>query len=347
MIHTKILKAGTALSNPAIIGRRAFTRDGLMTFDQRTIDSAGAFLIGELERLDQTLHAPLATYTWSRDIDLRQDVSIADEASSFTNSAFAAAGGLTPGGKSWASKNANSISGVSVDIGKTVSPLTLWSEVVSYTIPELESAIKVGRPIDVQKYTAMQLKYNMDVDEQVYIGDTVLGVSGLVNNSAVTTADVAANAGGTSKLWINKTADEILNDVNGLLHAAWEASGYAVVPSKLLLPPAKYGYLLSQKVSSAGNVSILEYIKANSIPLAQNGVALDIQPTKWLTARGAGGTDRMAVYSQKPDFVRFPMTPLARTPLEYRSLYQITTYYGRLGVVEFVYPETMAYRDGF
>jgi hypothetical protein len=43
------------------------------------VDSTGAFLIGELERLDQTLHMPLAAVTWSRDIDLREDVTLADE----------------------------------------------------------------------------------------------------------------------------------------------------------------------------------------------------------------------------------------------------------------------------
>ena len=75
--------------------RRAFTRDAMMTYDAATIDSTGSFLIGELERLDPTLHEPLVDVTWSRDIDLRSDVSIGDEVSSFTNSTFAAAGGIT------------------------------------------------------------------------------------------------------------------------------------------------------------------------------------------------------------------------------------------------------------
>ena len=66
----------------------------MITYDEMTIDSTGAFLIGELERMDQALHEPLVSITWSRDIDLREDVTIADEASSFTNSAFAAAGSL-------------------------------------------------------------------------------------------------------------------------------------------------------------------------------------------------------------------------------------------------------------
>ena len=37
------------------------------------------------------------------------------------------------------------------------------------------------------------------------------------------------------------------------------------------------------------------------------------------------------------------MVPLTRTPLEYRGIYQLTTYYGKLGEVEFVYPETVGY----
>jgi len=340
----RAILAGTALARPAL--RRAYTRDNLMTFDQRTIDSAGAFLIGELERLDQTLHAPLSSVTWSRDIDLRQDVSIGDEASSFTNSSFAAAGGLAPNGKAWISKDANSISGVSLDIGKTSNPLTLWGTELKWTLPELESAQRVGRAVDTQKYEGMQLKYNMDTDEQVYIGDTTLGFTGLLNNASVSTADVAATGTGSSKLWSTKTPDQILDDVNGLLNAAWEASGFSTVPSKLLLPPMKYSYINSQKVSGNADKSILSYLKDNSLSNAVNGRPLDIQPVKWLTGRGASGTDRMMAYTQMPNFLRFPLTPLARTPVEYRSLYQITTYYGRLGVVEFVYPETVAYRDG-
>src|SRR6266516_854966 len=123
----------------------------IQTHDGRTVDSTGAFLIGELERLDQTMHMPLVNYTWARDIDLRQDVSISDEVSSFTNSTFAAPGGLgmsqsIGGGKSWQGKVSNQAPGMGLDISKTVSPLTVWEQELKYTILELESAAKLGRP---------------------------------------------------------------------------------------------------------------------------------------------------------------------------------------------------------
>lgn len=344
---------GNPVCAPHIITarKRIKTRDGLMTFDARTIDSTGSFLIGELERLDQTLHMPLVNYTWSRDIKLREDVTIADETSSFTNSSFASAGGATPNGKAWLSKNANQIPGIQLDIGKTVSPLNLWAHEIAWTLPELESAIKLGRPIDAQKLTGLQLKHQMDIDEQVYVGDTVLNVTGLANSAAVTVGNVIAGAlGGTQ--WATKTPDEILNDVNSLLYATYAASGFARIPNELRLPPLQYGYIVAQKVSGNADKSILKFLLENNLA-AQNGTPLNIQPLKWLIGRGVGGTpftlgtvDRMVAYTNDQTLVRFPMVPLQRTPLEYRSLWQSTTYYGRLGVVEFVYPETLQYADG-
>lgn len=320
------------------------TRDNavgnMMTFDAATIDSTGAFLIGELERLDQTLHMPLVSVTWSRDIQLRSDVSIADEVSSFTNSSFAAAGGPSPVGKSWIGKDATAIAGIALDIGKTANPLNLWGMEVGWTLPELASAQRLGRPVDSQKFSGMQLKHNMDVDEQVYTGDSILGLTGLVNNALVPTANASNGS------WATRTPDQILDDINEGINAAWTASGFAVCPTKLLLPPLQFGYLVTRKVSDAGNISLLEYVRMNCLSFANNGVPLDIQPSKWLTTAGAGNTTRMVLYTNQEDYVRFPLVPLQRTPLEYRGLRQLTTYYGRLGVVEWVYEETGCYRDG-
>ena len=321
--------------------KRLKFKDGLMTFDARTIDSSGAFLIGELERLDQRLHEPLASVTWSRDIDLREDVSIADEFSAFTNSSFAAAAGVAGSGKAWVGKDASAITGISLDIGKTTSPLSLWAMQLGWTIPELESAQKLGRPVDQQKFAGMQLKHQMDIDEQVYIGDTALGLTGLVNHASMTNVSNAQT--GT---WSSATPQQILNDVNELINSVWSASAYAICPDRLLIDPVNYSRLVATIVSSAGNISVLEFLKQNSLSNSINGRPLDIQPLKWLTGRGAGSTQRMVAYTKDPMRVRFPLVPLQRTPLEYRDLRQLTTYFGRLGAVELVYPETIGARDG-
>jgi hypothetical protein len=329
------------------------------THDGRTVDSTGAFLIGELERLDQTLHMPLTSVTWSRDIGLREDVSIADEVSSFTLSNFASAGNLGAGngirnGKAWIGKSTDQIGGVSVDIAKLTSPLTPWGLEVKFSILELESAAKMGRPIDAQKLEALKMKHQMDIDEMVYVGDANLLAGGLVNHSLVTNVSNLPNGSvGASPRWSTKNPDEILADVNNAITSAWAASAWKVMPNKLLIPPVQFGYISTIKVSDAGNISILKYLLENNVLKASGKGELEIQPAKWLVGAGVGGTigtpgtvDRMVCYTQDNEYVRYPMTLLQRTPVQYDSIFHKSTYYCRLGQVEMVYPETVAYRDG-
>ncbi|WP_293797233.1 DUF2184 domain-containing protein [uncultured Pantoea sp.] len=312
----------------------------MQTFDQRTIDGTGAFLVGELERLDQTLNAPLVSYTWSRDIQLREDVSIADDISSWTNTSFAAAGtGANPNGKNWVGKDSTAIAGVNVNIDKAGNPLNLWGMELGWTVIELEAAQQVGRPIDTQKFDGMQLKWQMDNDEQVYIGDNALNLKGLLNLTGI-----APN--NAPKTWANSTNDEILDSVNSILTDAWLNSAYSVVPTELRIPPIQYSLLASRKVSEAGNMSLLTYLSTNTIAFHNNGQPLDIKPIKWLAGRGVGGKDRMIAYTNDKKYIRYPLVALRSIPIQYRGLYQMVTYYGKLGAVEPVYRETIAYTDG-
>jgi hypothetical protein len=352
-----------ALDNSGNMRGRSFGQS-FRTHDGRTVDSSGAFLVGELERLDLTLHEPLAAVTWGRDIDLREDVTTADEVSSFTISTYASAGGLGTGqgvgnGKSWIGKNTNQVSRVSVDIAKVTQPLIPWAKEIAYTVLELESAAKLGRPVDEQKYKALQLAHQMEIDEMVYYGDTPGAFYGLVNSNNRTTPDAVTNVANVangaqgSPLWTAKTPDEILQDFNEALTSAWAASGWAILPDSILLPPTDFGYISTQKVSAAGNVSILNYVLENNITARQGGATLDIKPVKWSIGTGVGGTvtlanghDRMVTYTKDQERIRYPMTMLSKTPIQYDSIWHRSTYYGRLGVMEIVYPELICYRDG-
>lgn len=334
------------------------THDGLQTLGVKTVDSTGAFLIGELERLDQTLHLPLSAVTWSRDIDLREDVTIADELTSFTQTTFGSAGSLGTGngirnGKAWIGKVTDQIGGVGVDTGKVANPLTPWALEIKFSILELESAARMGRPIDDQKYQALKLKHDMDIDEQVYVGDSTLNVGGLLNNSTVTNVSNVPNGAGGFSQWTTKTPNEILADVNATIISAWAASGYAVMPNRILVPPNQFGYLNATIVSAAGNTSILRFLLDNNIVKNSGQGEVVIAPVKWLVGAGSGGTigtpgtvDRMVAYNKQQRFTRFPMTALQRTPVQYDAIFHKMSYFCRLGVVEVVYPETFAYRDG-
>ena len=171
-----------------------------------------------------------------------------------------------------------------------------------------------------------------------------MSLTGLVNSDA----KVATVGNATYGNWTGgtTTTKQMSSDVNNLISLTWAASGYAFVPGKLLLPPAKFSFLVDQDAGVTGYISVLEWIKRNNTYTAQTGKELDIQPCKWLTGAGAMSTDRMVAYTNDKMLVRFPMVPLQRTPLEYRGLMQLTTYFGKLGSVEFVYGESVGYADG-
>ena len=311
----------------------------------KTFDSTLAYFVNQLDNLDKKLYEPLYSVTWGRDIKLRTGITMANESTSFIRSNIGAVGTQNATGKPWLAPNSTTLPGVSINGERVVLPLRLLGQEVSYTSVELERSQLLGQPIDQQKFDALNTIYQMATDEMIYVGDAAVGATGLINSSLVTSGAVANGAAGGST-WASKTPDEILADVNKLIEAAWQASGFSVCPDKLLLPPVQYAYIASQKVSSAGNVSILTFLEDNSISLRVNGRKLDIQPVKWLTGRGAAGADRMVAYTNDENRVRFPMVPIRRETPYYLGIKFNAPYVWAFGEVEFVYPETVRYADG-
>lgn len=312
---------------------------------RKTTDSTLAYFVNQLDNLDRKLYEPLYNVTWGRDINLRTGITMANESTSFIRSNIGGIGTQTATGKPWISPTSTTLPGVSVNGERIVLPLRLLGQEISYTSVELERSQLVGQSIDTQKFEAMNILYQMNTDEMVYVGDTDVGATGLLNSSIVTSAAVANGVAGTPQ-WNTKTPDEILKDVNDMVNAAWQASGFAACPDKVLLPPAQFAYISSQKISTAGNVSILQFLEDNSISLRVNGRKLDIQPVKWLTGRGASGADRMIAYTNQEDKVRFPMVPVRRETPYYLGIKFNAPYIWAFGEVEFIYPETVIYRDG-
>jgi hypothetical protein len=320
--------------------------DGVMAGNKTALDAAGAFLIGQLEKLDPMLHEPLYQFTYSRDLPIRSDATIADEYTSFMNIGYGAVGGPNSAGKNWFARESNVIGQTQVDYEKIQQPFMPWAIGASYDLFAVAAAAAVNKPLDAQMVEAARLKHQMDADELAYVGDTDLGIYGLCNNPNVTVEVAANNSGGTSRTWDNKTPQEVLDDVNTLLTATWKASAYAFPPTKILLPPDSIAFLNKEIVTSAGTCSILTFLKENNLAKMVLNKDLSIVPTKWLTTAGVNNTKRMVAYTQEKDCVRLPITPLARTNIQYDLLKIRWAYYGKMGGVEVVKSATIHYMDG-
>lgn len=318
---------------------------GLRTKKKKAMDSTLSYFVNQLDNLDPKLHQPLMNVTWGRDIQLRGNVTLANESTSFTRSKFGGNGTLSAQGKAFISSNTTALPGVTINGERIVTPLRPLAREIGFTSIELERSQLLGTPIDAQQMDGLQNLYQLETDAMVYVGDADVGAEGLVNSSLVNAALVAVGASTTTP-WSTKTPDEILKDVNDCLTASWTAAAFAVCPAELRIPPVQFGLIATMKVSDAGNISVLKYLEENSISLKINGKALNIQPLKWLVGAGATATDRMMAYTNDVDKVRFPMVPIRRNTAYYKGIHFLAPYVYGFGEVEFVYPETVIYRDG-
>lgn len=316
----------------------------MRTFDQATVDSTGVFFQTELTRISPTLVEPLADFPYARDIDLT-DLDLGDEATAYDASLERATGGINPAGKSIISARTTVIGAVNVDLERVQSPTFLWGEMFQMSIIEIERAMKLGRPLSPMLLSALKRKWELDTQGMVYLGDTGLGVTGLVNSAAVTAVTAGTKTGGGTVWSAAATVDEVNADINNLLQQTWAASGYTRIPNRIGVPPSKLTYLNSVRLPNTGE-NLLAYIKRNNTSLL-NGQDLAFAPMRELVGAGAGSTDRMIAYTKAPDVVRYPRTnELRPLPMQFDGLFQKQIYVGRLGTVEIPRPQLLRYMDG-
>jgi len=318
-------------------------------FSMLTTDAATAggmaFLMGELEKRDPKVREPLTSVTWARDIVAKTGGGWV-EFTSTMNVSYATAG-----------PNANGIMGgettnipvMQADIGKDIYKVFTWGNILKIPFVDQAKLQNIGRSLDEILDKGIRLNYNKTVDQNVYTGFTEAGTTGIINDANVTAASVANGAAGTSA-WNTKTPDEILNDINQLIIDGWAASEYDLsgMPNHILIPPSQYAYIVGTKVSTAGNVSILEFLLNNNIGKNQ-GVELVIAPSRWCIGAGTGGTDRMVAYVNDEDKLYFDLTvPCSRVMTQpvVSDMAYLTAYAAQIGVIKFLYLQPPRYGDG-
>ena len=328
-------------------------------------DSTGAFLKSELELLDPTLHLPLSWTSFAEDLLPREGLTIDDEFASWTNSVFGSPGSFSTTGKSWLGVEAQDSAEVGVDIRKAVNEIGIWSKSASWTFVELSRSQKLQRPIDIDKLTALQQIWNLDTDNQAYLGDPTKGLYGLANADVASgnTADwaVTNSTNAAAGNWVaaftsnpSTAGDTILNDLNILDQSIYTNSGWTAPATKFLVP-ASVWYTLNQPLAINGSpiaVSVKDWFETHSIAASQ-GKKVQILPRKWLSSTIPGSNygnnlsaNRVVGYTDEYDFVRFEYTPLLHTPVWIQGMRQSVTYYGGLGGVEIVRPSAIGYING-
>mgnify|MGYP004542965043 CR=1 FL=1 len=316
----------------------------------RALDAAGvatgmAFLEGELEKRDPKIREPLTSVTWQRDIVAETGGGWVD----FTSTMDIDYATSAPNQNSLIGGSTDVIPMVEANLNKDIYKVFTWAQAMKVPFVDGQKLQTIGRSIDQMLDRGIRLNYNKSIDQLVYQGFTNVGITGLINSTLVTASMVPTGATGQTG-WETKTVDEILWDINKVLTEAWAAAEYdeSAMPNHLLLPPAKYAYLVSTRIGTSADENILGYILKNNIA-NQQGKKLMIFPCRWCAGAGTGGADRMVAYVNDKNFLYFdlpvPLTRAMTQPVALQFAY-ITIFAAQMGQVKILYTQPIRYADG-
>ncbi len=217
----------------------------------------------------------------------------------------------------------------------------------TYTLEEIGQAMMVpGLNLTAERAEAARFSYEMFMDNHAYKGSTAKNIKGLFNNGSVTTVTAKTGAS-ASTLWSQKTADEIIGDVQDAITGVYEGSLTVQMADTVLLPIGEMQKLANIRVPNTyGNA--LDYLAKYNLYTYTTGAPLTIRSVLGLDTAGGDGGGRMIVYRRDPRVLKLhvPM-PHRFLPVFQRSAiaFDIPGIF-RVGSVEVRLPGAMRYVDG-
>ena len=143
------------------------------------------------------------------------------------------------------------------------SEVKLFGIAYQWNIVELARAAATGEPMEENRAEVCRFGMESSLNDLCYKGNEHEGIYGLFNHPSVPYAVVSGNAGGTSTKWSDKSADEILADVNSMCNGMVIDSNNRYVPTRMLLPLEQYHLISSQRIPETDH-TVLTWIVEKS-----------------------------------------------------------------------------------
>ena len=210
-----------------------------------------------------------------------------------------------------------------------------------YSIQEIRRAARANFNLDARRAMAARRGIEEKQDRLAWFGDSKAGLNGFINAEGITEYVAGNNLAGTSKSWANKTADEKLADVVGILTAAPESTNGKEVPDTLILPLALYNDLAYTPYGDNRDKTLLTFIRENYPTLTRIDWVQD------LVGAGASGTNRVMAYTRDPMKVevQIPLR-LEQLPPERKGMEYSVICHQRTGGTIVYYPQSVVFCDG-
>jgi len=217
-----------------------------------------------------------------------------------------------------------------------------------YTLQELgEAQLIPGTNLQSDRAAAARRAYEEFMEDIAFNGDDDKGWTGLINDTNVSASFLAFDGTGNSTAWSDKTADQILRDINDILTGVWVESKTIEMADTLLLPLAAMSVLATRRITDTA-LTIMEFIKKNNAYTMNSGQPLTIRAVRGLETAGEGDTGRIVAYRNDAQVLKMHI------PMPHRFLgvwqdgplqFEVPGIF-RTGGVEIRRPGAVRYADG-
>lgn len=210
-----------------------------------------------------------------------------------------------------------------------------------YSIQEIRAAILVGRSLTQRQSNAARRANDQKINKLAWFGDPVYNILGILNTPNIPSTSVPNDGSGASTLWINKTPDQILRDLNEITNSIMSLTNGVEMPNTVLLPVAQYTLIASTPRSSVSDTTILEYFIQN------NPFVTTVDWVPELAGAGTSGADIFIAYDKNPDklTMEIPM-PFTQYPPQERGLEFVVPCESRYGGIIVYYPLSLSIGEG-
>ena len=215
-----------------------------------------------------------------------------------------------------------------------------------FNIEEVNQAQMLGVSLQSEDASMARRAYEEFIDDKLLVtGDAAKGMNSLVNYPGVAVVAAPVGAGGTS-LWSDKTADEVLVDINNLLSGVWIDSRTVEIADTLLMSEQAFVKMSNKRIPGT-TMTLLAYVLANNVLTLRTGRPLTVRTVRGLEAAGAGGVERVVAYRRDPEVLKahIPM-PHRFLPMQIRNLQFVVPGIFRFGGLEIRRPGAIRYLDG-
>lgn len=209
----------------------------------------------------------------------------------------------------------------------------------AYSIQEARAAMFARTPLLSRRAMAARDAIERKLDDVVFIGDTVMGLKGLLNQTGTTTYTITNGAAGDTD-WETKTPDEIILDMTSAVNKIVTDSLGMEEPDTMLLPLTSYTYIASKRMGDGDATTILDHFK-RCCPMIKT-----VTSTYKLESNTGWTGKRMVVYRKDPNKLAFLLPqPFEQFAPQARNFSLFTNCHARTGGVAVYYPKSICYAD--